>query len=72
MATYLEMVFRNAAGSLVTIRVLDPRPENTAGEVEAVMDTIIAQNIFNSLGGDLVEKVEARVIQQDYVWYNVS
>jgi len=72
MASYLEMLFRNQAGKLVTISVIDPRPDITAGEVETVMDTIITQNIFISLGGDLVAKVEARVIERTYTWYNVS
>ena len=34
MATYLEMLFRNQAGQLVTISVIDPRPDITPGEVE--------------------------------------
>lgn len=72
MVSYLEMVFRNQAGQLVTISVPDPRPDITAGEVEAVMDTIIAQNIFTSPGGDLVAKVEARIVERTYTWYNVS
>ncbi len=72
MASYLEMLFRNQAGQLVTISVIDPRPDITAGEVEAVMDTIITQNIFTSPGGDLVQNVEARVIERTYIWYNMS
>jgi hypothetical protein len=72
MATYLEMVFRNQSGYLVIIRVIDPHPDITADEVEAVMDTIIAQNIFTSPGGDLVEKVEARITERTYTWINVS
>jgi len=72
MASYLEMVFRNQAGYLVVIRVIDPRPDLTAGETEAVMDTIIAQNIFDSPGGDLVAKVRARVVERDYTWINVG
>ena len=72
MAAYLEMLFRNQAGQLVTISVIDPRPDITPGEVEVVMDIIIAQNIFTSPGGDLVAKVQARVIERTYTWYNVS
>jgi len=72
IATYLEMVFRNQAGDLVTISVIDPRPDVTAAEAEAAMDTIIAQNIFTSPGGDLVEKVEARIVERTYTWYNMS
>ncbi|AQS60254.1 DUF2922 domain-containing protein [Desulforamulus ferrireducens] len=72
MASYLEMLFRNQADQLVTISVIDPRPDITPGDVEAVMDTIIAQNIFTSPGGDLVAKVQARVIERTYTWYNMS
>jgi len=70
--TYLEMVFRNQEGNLVIVRVIDPREDITAEEVSGVMDTIIAQNIFTSSGGDLVEKVEARIIERTYTWINVS
>lgn len=71
-ATYLELIFRNQAGDSVTISVIDPRPDVTPAEAQAAMDTILAQNIFTSPGGDLVEKVEARVIERTYTWYNVS
>ncbi|HBX22201.1 MAG TPA: DUF2922 domain-containing protein [Desulfotomaculum sp.] len=72
MVAYLELVFRNQAGYLVVISVIDPRPDLTAGEVEAAMDTIMGQNIFTSPGGDLVAKVEARLVEREYVWYNIS
>jgi Protein of unknown function (DUF2922). len=71
-ATYLEMVFRNRGGNLVIIRVIDPREDITAEEASTVMDTILTQNVFTSSGGDLVEKVEARIIEQTYTWINVS
>jgi len=31
--------------------------------IEAVMDTIIAKNIFQNKGNDLVEKVNARIVE---------
>jgi len=43
------------------ISVIAPRPDLTAG-----------QNIFTSPGGDLVAKVEARIVEREYVWYNIS
>jgi len=71
-ATYLEMVFRNQQGNLVIIRVIDPRENITPGEASNVMDTILTENIFTSSGGDLIEKVEARIIERIYTWINVS
>lgn len=72
MATYLEMIFRNQTSDLVTISVIDPRPDLTSGEAQTAMDTIITQNIFTSPGGDLVEKVEARIVERTYTWINVG
>ena len=69
---YLEMVFRNQGGNLVIIRVVDPREDVTAEEAENVMDTILTENIFTSSGGDLVEKVEARIVERTYTWINVE
>lgn len=71
-AAYLEMVFRNQSGDLVVISVIDPRPGLTAAEVQAAMDTIVSENIFNFDGGDLVDKVEARIVERTFTWYNVS
>ncbi|MGD9552228.1 MAG: DUF2922 domain-containing protein [Candidatus Caldatribacteriota bacterium] len=31
--------------------------------IEAVMDTIIAKNIFHNKGNDLLEKVNARIVE---------
>jgi len=57
----LSMVFQNQAHNNVTINLDNPRSNLTAAEVQAVMDTIIAKNIFTSTGGDLVSKVRARI-----------
>jgi len=40
----------------------DPREDLTPAEVQAVMDDVIAKNIFNSSGGDLVSVKSAEVI----------
>lgn len=63
----LEMVFANAAGRRVTIRVPDARPDLTAAEVDAAMEQILSKNIFTSSGGDLVGQLGARVVTQDTV-----
>lgn len=68
-AAYLEMVFRNQSRDLVVISVIDPRSDITAAEVQSAMDTIILENIFNFDGGDLVDKVEARIVERTYTWF---
>ena len=43
----------------------DPVEELTAEQVEAVMQSIIDKNIFDSAGGDLTSKVRAQVVSRD-------
>lgn len=61
----LEMDFVNTAGKTVTIRVSDPRDNVTQAEVEAVMNTVIAQNVFAISDGELVSKKGAQVVTRD-------
>lgn len=61
MAQRLDLRFRNAAGRIATVRVPNPRADLTAQQVGQVMD-IIAKNVFQTSGGDLVAKVDARVV----------
>lgn len=59
----LEMVFQNQVGKSVTVSVKEPKDGLTLAEVVAVMDSIIAKNIFATTGGDLVSAVEAQIRQ---------
>jgi hypothetical protein len=63
VAQRLDLRFRNAAGRIATLRVPDPKAGLTAQEVGAVMDAIIAKNVFETGGGDLVAKVDARLVE---------
>ncbi len=58
----LRMVFKNAGGSNVTFSLRNPKDDITVAEVQGVMDTIIAKNIFSTTGGDLTSKVRAELI----------
>lgn len=58
----LRMSFNNALGSAVNITLPDPKADLTAAQIEAVMDQIIAKNIFTGTGGDLVAKRDIRII----------
>ncbi len=61
MATKLTMSFKNAADNTTSYSVDDPRADVTDVEVQAVMDDMLAKNIFNTSGGDLVSVSGAKV-----------
>ena len=59
----LEMIFATGSGKEVTVAVKDPKDGLTLAEVQAVMATIIAKNVFSSTSGDLVTAKEAQIRQ---------
>lgn len=58
----LRMTFNNAAGNAVTITLPQPKASLTAAEIEAVMDQIIAKNIFLTSGGELISKRDIKIV----------
>lgn len=60
----LVMTFLNREGSRASITLPSVRDNLTQAEVLAVMDTIIAGNIFTSSGGDLVTKHSAQITER--------
>ena len=58
----LEMDFLDALNKNYRISVNEPRADVTDVEVFAVMDQLLAANVFKSNNGDLVAKVAARVV----------
>jgi len=67
MTKTLELVFRNEGGKQVTIRLADPREDLTEAEVQAVMNEIIAKNVFITKDGDFSQIVGARIQSRDTV-----
>lgn len=65
MTKTLEMVFRNDGGKEVILSMADPKDNLTLAEVKAVMQDMVAKNIFNIKGGDLIQVVEARINSKD-------
>jgi hypothetical protein len=55
------MSFKNTADNTASYSIDDPIPDVTDVEVQAVMDDMIAKNIFNTSGGDLVSVAGAKV-----------
>ncbi|GGN61262.1 MULTISPECIES: DUF2922 domain-containing protein [Oceanobacillus] len=60
----LQMQFENQEGKVVTYTLDDPVEPIDHEAVNEAMDTVIAQNAFNSSGGELVAKRGARVVEQ--------
>lgn len=58
----LRMTFNNASGKVATISLADPKENLSAAEIEAVMDLILAKNIFLTTGGELIAKRDAKII----------
>ena len=67
MTKTLEMVFRNGEGKETVISLVDPRDDLTKAEVDAVVQDMLAKNIFSTKGGDLVQVVDARIRTRDAV-----
>lgn len=65
MAKTLEMRFKNEEGKNATISVDEPIEPVDPAAVSAAMDAILASNAFFTNGGDLVSKVDARVVERN-------
>ena len=67
MTKTLEMVFKNAAGKETVLRLVDPREGLSLAEVNAVMQTIVDKNVFQTENGDLIQALEARISSRDSI-----
>jgi hypothetical protein len=61
----LVMTFINQQGSRATVTLPAVRDDLTELEVSATMDTIVAENIFESAGGDLIAKHSAQITERN-------
>lgn len=60
---YIRFIFLDSGGSRFTLRIPDPKDNITEQDLLETMDLIINQNIFQGKSGNLVSKVDARVIE---------
>ena len=67
--TDLDLVFRNAAGKKVSLNIEEPKTGVTKAEIDAAMQVVVDNNVFNTSGGDIVEAVEGhlRTVTTDVV-----
>jgi hypothetical protein len=61
----LLMSFMTQFGRKVSLFVTDPREDVTEAEIKAVMDLIIAKNIFAPAGEDLITAKDAKIVQTE-------
>lgn len=62
MSSKIELIFKNQENRSTRISVDEPKADLTEVEVQAAMDNMIAENIFNTSGGDLVAVSGARIV----------
>lgn len=58
----LLMTFLNASGKTVSLYITDPRDDISESEIKEVMDLIVAKNIFEPSGEDIVSAKEAKIV----------
>lgn len=59
----IELFFENEDGKTVKYTLDEPVEPVDPEAVNAAMDEIIAQNAFDSSGGDIVAKKSARIVE---------
>ena len=67
----LVLVFKNSIGEEVTFTIEDPKDALTEAEIKAAMDLIVEKNIFKKNNYDLVEAVEARIVNTQTQEYDL-
>lgn len=65
MAKVLEMLFDTAQGKKFTISVDEPRADLTGPEVDSGMQALLASNVFNADGANLVSAYQARIVERN-------
>ena len=66
MEKSLQLVFKNASGNTKLITISNPKDDLTKAQTDEAMQKIIAANVFKTIGGDLTQAVEARVVNRNF------
>lgn len=72
MSQVLELKFDTANGKTMTLSVNDPKPNLTPTEITAVMDSIIAADVFHNEGNALVKINLARIIERNVSDFDIT
>jgi len=72
MEYVLSMVFLTEKGIKSTLSISGIKPDLTEAQANALMDTIIAKNIFLTTTGALVSKSEAKMTERKITKFTVA
>ena len=68
----LSMTFVNTSGDKISMSIAGVKPGITQTEASALMDTIIAKDIFLSKGGSLTAKYSAQLTERAVTKFTVQ
>ncbi|OOM07228.1 DUF2922 domain-containing protein [Clostridium saccharobutylicum] len=68
----LAITFLTSAGLKTTLSVSGVKSALTKDEVNALMDTVINKNIFETNSGDLVKKSDSQLTQRQVTKFDVA
>ncbi len=72
MTQVLELQFETTAGKTTTIAIDTPKSNVTAEEIQQVMQTIIAKNVFNGQASALVAMRGARIVDRQVTEFELE
>ena len=68
----LSMTFVNISGDKSSISIAGVRPDVTQSQTSALMDTIIAKDVFRTDGGSLTSKYSAQLTERAVTKFTVQ
>lgn len=70
MEYILTLTFMTEAGKKSSLTIAGVKESVTSDEADALMESIIANNIFNTKSGAFVSKVEAKLTERKITTYD--
>jgi hypothetical protein len=72
MEDTVSMVFGTEGGLKTTLSITDVPQDITKAQVDALMDTIITNNVFKVESGALISKVSAQLVSRQVNKFDVA
>lgn len=72
MEYILTLTFNTEAGKKASLTITDVKETITSDEANALMDTIISNDIFNTKSGGFVSKVEAKLTERKITTFEAA
>ncbi len=70
MEYILTLTFMTETGNKSSLTITDVKETVTSDEADALMDSIISNNVFNTKNGAFVSKVEAKLTERKITTYD--